>query len=63
MEKTYDHKLKPNGFTLVEMAVVIVIIGLLMTTVIGFTSGLRQSTALSATITREQTIKNALSWL
>jgi type II secretory pathway pseudopilin PulG len=51
---------KISGFTIVEMAIVIVIIGLLLTTVMGFTSGLRQSSALSATIAREQTIKNAL---
>lgn len=60
MKTLTPYKIRQNGFTLVEMAIVIVIIGLLLTTALGFATSLRQSSALSATLTREQAIKNAL---
>ena len=51
---------KISGFTLVEMAVVTVIIGLLMGTMFGFASTMSRSSKLSETNKRQDIIKSAL---
>jgi prepilin-type N-terminal cleavage/methylation domain-containing protein len=53
--------MRKTGFTLIEMAIVLVIIGLVLGTVMGALSALRSSAALTTTASREATIKTALS--
>lgn len=56
----YKINKKVSGFTLVEMAVVTVIIGLLMGTMFGFASTMSRSSKLSETNKRQDIIKSAL---